>query len=184
LSFIKEERKKLGYTQQDLAEKAGLSLRTIQRVESGESAPKGYTLTKLAEIFEVSTSALLEKFLPLERIEPSDKLALKFINLSVLAFFIIPFGNIFMTILMWRRKRTSVLVDKMGRRIINFQIIWSLILSVSLCVAPFIDFQSTIPLIFIVLITACIINLFTVIRTAHHIQKEEFDFLDLPIKLL
>ena len=40
---IQELRKQKGMTQEDLADKTGLSVRTIQRIESGEVDPRSYT---------------------------------------------------------------------------------------------------------------------------------------------
>lgn len=47
---IKELRKKEGLTQLDLSEKAGLSLRTIQRIENNENKPSVYSLRKIGEV--------------------------------------------------------------------------------------------------------------------------------------
>ena len=52
---LREER---NLTQAELAEKSGLSLRTIQRIEAG-TEPKGYTLKTLASSLNVSESELL-----------------------------------------------------------------------------------------------------------------------------
>ncbi len=38
---VKELRKRKGFSQEELAEQSGLSLRTIQRIENGESDPTG-----------------------------------------------------------------------------------------------------------------------------------------------
>lgn len=45
IQLLREENR---LTQKELAEKAGLSLRTIQRIEAG-NIPKGFTLKALAE---------------------------------------------------------------------------------------------------------------------------------------
>jgi transcriptional regulator with XRE-family HTH domain len=45
---IKAGREKLAYSQSQLAEKANVSLRTVQRIEGGKSIPRGYTLTVLS----------------------------------------------------------------------------------------------------------------------------------------
>ena len=76
--LIKETREKLGYTQKVLAEKTGLSLRTIQRLEVSKNAPKGYTLTQLAKVFEMTPRSLQEKF---QAIDPrqADRTSIKLI---------------------------------------------------------------------------------------------------------
>lgn len=48
---IKELRTEFGYTQSELSELSGLSLRSIQRIESNEVNPRFYTLKVLGEVF-------------------------------------------------------------------------------------------------------------------------------------
>ncbi|MFR1671545.1 MAG: helix-turn-helix domain-containing protein [Candidatus Gastranaerophilaceae bacterium] len=55
---IKERRKSLGYTQQQLADKMGLSLNFIGKIEVAFSKPSLDTLIELAEILETSVSDL------------------------------------------------------------------------------------------------------------------------------
>jgi transcriptional regulator with XRE-family HTH domain len=47
--LVKEGRAAKGYTQQELADLARLSLRSIQRIENGEVLPRSYTLRMLSE---------------------------------------------------------------------------------------------------------------------------------------
>lgn len=49
---IKNLRLKKGYTQLDLSEKTGLSLRTIQRIEKNEVKPSLYSLKKIGDVFQ------------------------------------------------------------------------------------------------------------------------------------
>lgn len=63
---IKELREAKGLSQEELSEKTGVSLRTIQRIESGESVPRGSTLRQITSSLEVapdyfSTMPLEEK---------------------------------------------------------------------------------------------------------------------------
>ncbi len=60
-SIIKELRILKGLTQEELAEQTGLSVRTIQRIESGEVDPRTYTLTALAQALEVDLEVLTSK---------------------------------------------------------------------------------------------------------------------------
>ena len=48
-ALVKEGRSAKGYTQQELADLAKLSLRSVQRIENGEVLPRSYTLRMLAE---------------------------------------------------------------------------------------------------------------------------------------
>lgn len=47
---VKIARKNLNWTQSDLANRCGVTLRTIQRIEKGEVAPSAYTLGKLVDL--------------------------------------------------------------------------------------------------------------------------------------
>ena len=51
---IKELRNSKELSQEELSEKSGLSLRTVQRIENGESTPRGDTLKRLADALEIS----------------------------------------------------------------------------------------------------------------------------------
>jgi transcriptional regulator with XRE-family HTH domain len=56
--IVKEIRAEKGHSQDELANLSGLSLRTIQRIESGESSPMGDTLKRLAEGLGLSIEEL------------------------------------------------------------------------------------------------------------------------------
>jgi transcriptional regulator with XRE-family HTH domain len=91
-SKLKLFRELLGWTQEHLAEAAGLSTRTVQRAENGEEM-SGETLQALAAVFDVSVAILRQplpsedeirkaaeeaqkryKFIPLTRIERASDL--------------------------------------------------------------------------------------------------------------
>ena len=59
MSELKNIREKKNLTQEELAEKSGVSVRTIQRIESGIE-PKGYTLKTLAKSLEIAEKELLK----------------------------------------------------------------------------------------------------------------------------
>lgn len=48
-AHIKDARQRKGYTQQELSDRTGVSIRSVQRIENGEVIPRGYTLRLLAE---------------------------------------------------------------------------------------------------------------------------------------
>lgn len=54
-----QARQARGWTQMDLAEKSNISLRTIQRIESGQVNPRAYTLKQLSEIMGLEFSEIL-----------------------------------------------------------------------------------------------------------------------------
>ena len=56
---IAEFRKKCGFTQKELAERAGVSSQTVSKWEKGISAPDINLLPTLAKIFNISVDMLL-----------------------------------------------------------------------------------------------------------------------------
>lgn len=57
---IKQVRKKVGWSQQKLAEKAGLSLAVITKIEQGVAKrPSIQTMMKLADALEISLDELV-----------------------------------------------------------------------------------------------------------------------------
>ncbi|MFP2997176.1 helix-turn-helix domain-containing protein [Spongiivirga sp. MCCC 1A20706] len=186
MSIVKKTRRRLGYTQAELAKKTGLSLRTIQRLESNNNKPKGHTLTVLSEAFNIKPSVLQKQFQNIERTKKSEATSIRFINLSVLSFLGIPFGNIILPLILWRKDRKSKLVDEIGRRIINFQIIFSAILAILLCLSPFIGrkFFSNTSIILYVLFASYAFNIIIVCRNAIKLQRNNFDLPNLPIRFI
>ena len=56
---LKQERKTLGLTQRDFAEKLGITQPSYIRYENGSSQPTLETLVRIAEILDVSVDYLL-----------------------------------------------------------------------------------------------------------------------------
>lgn len=186
VSVLKSLREKKGLTQNDLAAKTGLSLRTVQRLESTNKAPKGYTLTVLAQEFDMEPSSLQVKYLQVKRTENSEQDTLKILNFSILSFLVIPFGNLIFPFIIWRNNKKSELIDEVGRRIVNFQILFTLLLNLLLIITPFTLsklFPNT-PVILLVALIAFLFNIVVVIKTAIKIKDQNFDFLDLPIRII
>lgn len=66
--FIADERKKKGYTQNDLAEKLGISNRTVSKWETGNGFPDVSLLLPLCEELDISVNDLLSG----ERVRQED----------------------------------------------------------------------------------------------------------------
>lgn len=101
---ISDSRKKLGLSQEALAEKANVSLSTIQRIEKGTVKPRPFTLKVLAETLDLDISELISK--PAEN--ENSKLissALKKMNLSSLLLVFVPFINLIIPILLWKKAK-------------------------------------------------------------------------------
>ena len=127
---IKDLRHRNGFSQEQLAEESKLSLRTIQRIEKGESIPRGDTLIKLTQALGVTPDDLLEWT------DIEDKGYLTLLNLSAISIVIQPLLGIIIPLVMWILKREKIkLVDDTGRKLISFQITWTLILFIVLIIA-------------------------------------------------
>lgn len=169
-------RNKNNLTQTELAKKSGLSLRTIQRVENGNT-PKGFTLESLANALKVKPEDLLNKKIDLEKI--------KIINISALSFCIIPFGNIILpAILTFKSKNEKT--KSLGKDILSIQIIWSIITSILLIISPFLQhwFQINTPILIILLIALICINVFIVFKNAISLTNHSDLYIKPKIKLL
>ena len=57
---VRDLRKGKGFSQKELSKISGLSLRTIQRIENGETNPTGETLKRLSSSLDISPDELLD----------------------------------------------------------------------------------------------------------------------------
>lgn len=125
---IRTLRKAKGLSQESLAEHAGINLRTLQRIESGNVIPRGETLRLLAQALDVPVEELSAATTEVPATMYEDQGFLKLMNLSALSFWFIPLGNMLVPFALWMYKRNSITgANELGKRILNFQITWSLI---------------------------------------------------------
>ncbi|MNK68713.1 anaerobic benzoate catabolism transcriptional regulator [compost metagenome] len=170
VKFLREEK---NMTQNELAEKSGLSLRTIQRIEAGNIL-KGFTLKTIAEALETNPENLIFKK---ENIQIERA---KLINLSVLSGLIIPFGSIiFPLILTYKTKDETN--KELGKQIASVQIVLSLVLSLLMIASPFIQnaFTLKFPIFIIPLIAFLSLKLIIVILNGISLNQKQ----ELSIKL-
>jgi transcriptional regulator with XRE-family HTH domain len=57
--IIKEERKRLNLTQEELAQKVRVGTHTIEKYESGEQIPSTQTILKLSTVLDIPAAELL-----------------------------------------------------------------------------------------------------------------------------
>lgn len=178
---IRDFREQKGWTQTDLADKTGLSLRTIQRVESGQSYPKGHTLKVLSKFVGENLSQSSNSEIKDEHIEE-----LKLINLTALVVILIPFGNIIFPYLRWRKRRKEQIINQIGKYILNFQIIWTLVLSLLLLISPFIQHSLQLPfsLIIVILILSYCFNIWMIFKFSKWISNRDLERLKVTFQLL
>lgn len=120
---IKELRNQRGMSQELLSEESGLSLRTIQRVENGESNPTGDSLKRLSHALNVNPDELIDWSIK------EDKRYLTVLNLSALTFLLFPLLGILVPFILWTSKKGKIKnINKLGKDLINFEITWTMLL--------------------------------------------------------
>ena len=125
-------RKRKGISQQILADESGLNLRTIQRIEKGDTEPRGDSLGRIAKALNISIEDLSDWSLR------EDSGSLHAINLSGLFFLLFPGFGILLPIVLWIQNRNKVQgVKELGRKIINHQLTLSLILFLGFLITVF-----------------------------------------------
>jgi uncharacterized Tic20 family protein len=123
---IKALRIRNGLSQEQLASIAQINLRTVQRIEAGESEPRGDTFKRLASALNVTLDELINW------VEKEDKGYLMVLNLSALSYLAFPLFGIIVPMAIWMLKKDKIKhLAETGRRLINFQITWCLIIFIS-----------------------------------------------------
>lgn len=120
---VKRLRIQKGMSQEFLAEESGLSLRTIQRIENGESNPTGESLKRIASALNVTPDEIMDWSIK------EDKKYLTFLNLSALTFLFFPLLGILIPFILWTSKKDKIKnINRLGRALINFEITWTMLL--------------------------------------------------------
>ncbi len=122
---ITQLRKAAGLTQEELAEKAGVTVRTIQRIENNNSMPRAYTLRQIAEALGLSVQELTKT--TVAECPPYDEKEkhweLRWLNLSCFTYLFIPFVHVLIPYYLWKKNQSEA-----GRKIIAVQITWTIAL--------------------------------------------------------
>lgn len=180
MSELKKIREKRNLTQEELAEKSGISVRTIQRIEAG-TTPKGYTLKTLAESLDVSENDLLtsetikEEIVIDEVIDTTEKNhslfnsgLIKIINLSSLPFAWLPIANFLLPLLiMFFTKEKSPIV----KQIISLQIFLAIISPIIFMLIALLKLGSV--SVMITMIVLVLTNVYIILRNAFEIDKKQ-----------
>lgn len=121
---IKSLRTGKGYSQEYLSDLAQLSLRTVQRIENGETEARGDTLNRLAKALEVGIDELIS-------IEPSISshgyIALMCLSALASCFIYFPFLGLIIPLILWLAKKdTQPDINTAGKKILNFQLTWTI----------------------------------------------------------
>jgi transcriptional regulator with XRE-family HTH domain len=143
---ITEARKTKGFTQEELADRAGVTIRTIQRIESGDTIPRNYTLKAIAEALDLSFEKLVatngDTVSTANKTDTeADIHFLKILNLSCFTYLVIPYVHFLIpSWLLKRRKDTNPAVRTIARKIITQQIYWLIALHLAFFIVLAINF--------------------------------------------
>lgn len=119
---IKELRTRKGFSQEQLADTAQINLRTVQRIEAGETEPRGDTLQRLANALNVTADELIDWA------EQEDNSYLVSFNLSALGFIVFPLLGVIIPLALWLVKKDKIKnINDNAKKLINFQITWCIL---------------------------------------------------------
>ncbi|WP_367754928.1 helix-turn-helix domain-containing protein [Flavobacterium sp. WC2430] len=179
MSKLKSIRELQNLTQEELAKQSGVSVRTIQRIETGKE-PKGYTLRILAKALAVAESQLQTQEMEAANttvIEEKEKIeeailinysTLKLINLSSIPFIILPPFNIIVPlILMITMKQKNTFT----KQLISVQILWTILAPIVFMLGIFLKLGRQFTLILMILIALS--NVFIILRNALEIDRNK-----------
>lgn len=155
-------------TQEELAEKSGVSIRTIQRIEAGQE-PKGYTAKALSKALDVDLTALSNIEKPKEAINYS---LVKLINLSSAFVSFIPLLNIIVPlVIMYFGKQINTLT----KQIISLQILWTITSTIIFFLAGSLKLSLSLSRLFSlwVMIFLILINIILIIINTASIDKNK-----------
>ena len=188
MSELKKIREERNLTQEELAERSGISVRTIQRIEAG-TEPKGYTLKTLASTLEISEKDLLIPVFPTEEIKIEKPISInefeteeplstteevelfnptliKIINLSSLPFAWFPIANFLppLLIMIFTKEKSQL-----AKEIISLQIFLAIISPIIFLIVAFLKLGSASVMITMVGLT--LTNVFIILRNTYEIDK-------------
>lgn len=175
MSRLKQIRELQNLTQEELSEKSGISVRTIQRVEAG-TIPKGHTLRILAKTLDIQEDTLLqvereakaeENNAITETILSIDYSKIKLINISSIFFVVLPPLNILVPLLLayiFKQKDTIFV-----KQIISIQILWTILAPIVFMSGIFLKLGNTFALILMIVIVLS--NIFIILRNTAEIDR-------------
>lgn len=153
-------RRAIGLTQEELAERAQVTVRTIQRIENGQSIPRMYTLRTIAEVLNIPYSEIDTTQQKVEstqsKIEPRQGIIytdddeyyestpssfLSTLCLSCFSYLVVPYVHFLVPYYLMRNENQfSQPVLSYGRHIIRIQIWWVVIFNLSLLMTVALNF--------------------------------------------
>ena len=185
---ICNSRKKLGLSQEALAEKANVSLSTIQRIEKGTVQPRAFTLKVLAETLGFDISELISTPTDTKNAQLPFS-SLKKMNLSSLFLGFVPFVNLITPIVLWKQSKEIQSKNSIAGKIISFQLLWSIVAIIGMVITLFISNIIIgnagdglfISIIFYLL--AVLFNVFIIVKTSSQLNNKSENVLSFVTNL-
>lgn len=167
MSKLKQLREERNLTQEELSQKSTVSVRTIQRVESGTPL-RGQTLKLLSRALDVKESELFDKR---ESTAEIDLTPLKIINLSTLFLTVIPPANIVIPLMIMFYSKQF---NDITRQVVSLQIIWTILAAILFLATVLVKswFSLGNRFIPVVMILLVVPNIFVILRNAAEIDKK------------
>jgi uncharacterized Tic20 family protein len=121
---IKTLRNGKGYSQEYLSDLAQLSLRTVQRIENGETEARGDTLNRLAKALEIE----VHEFISTDALTQNNGyIALMALSGLASLFIYFPFFGLIIPLILWViKKDKQPELNEAGKKILNFQLTWTI----------------------------------------------------------
>ncbi|WP_312902190.1 helix-turn-helix domain-containing protein [Chryseobacterium taichungense] len=179
MSELRKIREIKNLTQEELAQKSGLSVRTIQRIEAGMQ-PKGYTLKTLAKNLDVSEKDLwtpeivvqqetkVEEIPVVKEEDTFENFALiKIINLSSLPLAWFPVANFIppLLIMIFAKEKS-----RMTKQIISLQIFLAILSPVIFMIVVLLKLGP--PSVMMTMVLLVLANIYIILRNAYEIDKK------------
>lgn len=165
--------------QEELAEASGVSIRTIQRIESGQVRPRPFTLRSILKVLDVS----MEEFdangeTALDRDRESTQLNVFFLlHITVL---LVPIAYILILRWYWKKSNWSAEKNDIIRRILSFHILLTALSIPILLISPYIVGQVSVgffPTPLLAYYFLAIFDLLFIALIARRLKEEKLHFL-------
>lgn len=181
-SNLSNFRKQFGLSQEALAEKANISLSTVQRIEKGTVKPRAFTIRILAETLGIDISKLIHQSSKNETSESTFS-SLKKLNLVTLFFAFMPFINLIIPFVFWKKSIQIKSKNHLAGKILSFQLLWSFItiigMGITLFLSNLIMGQAGVGLFIIMIfyLIAVLFNIFIIVKTASELNSKNENIL-------
>ena len=189
MSKLKQLREQKNMTQEELSEKSGISVRTIQRIESGTN-PKGHTLKALSKTLGILENQLLDipvEIKPIDKEDPKilqpentlDFGKVKLINISSILFIVLPPLNIIAPLVLSHILKQR---NPITKQIISLQILWTILAPVFFMFGIFLKLgrSFTIVLFFVIALS----NIYLILRNSAALDRNKKLYYKLNFNLI